>query len=727
MSSSDIRFYEFGEFRLDTRRRTLLKNGEPQHLSGRIFDLLLVLIQNEGRIVEHDELLDTVWEGMFVEQSNLKKSVSALRQVLGEQANESLYVKTVPRRGYSFVSPVRALGDDTETAIYREVEREIIVEEIVETEELDARGSVTALPAASTFPRTAVYGIAGLLVIAAVALGAWKYFSEGPTRFSVENVRITRLTTEGNSANPVVSSDGNYIIYVKSDIRGSHLQIKQLLTGTTNLLISLPKASYWASAFSPDGNFVYFFAKNWGDPEKSGLYKVSFLGGEARRISTTVGGGLVVSPDGKSLAMARDTENREPEIIAMDSDGRNEKRVAVYTEQVRIWSLSYSPDGRDLLASFRNQLSSDKVKYYLSEISLATGAERVLIPDNPTLMQAAAWAPDKQSILLTVRQPNADISQIWQYFPSGGELRRVTNDDNSYRSLKISSDGKTIFSTVETRISGIWTAGAGDLENFRLATNGVQMMDRVLWTGDGRLVYSGTENGVEALWIMAADGSGRKMLTDGKDGIWLQPTISGDGGWVVFTSARSGTSQIWKIGVDGQNLTQLTNSDSPVSIGQLLADNQTFYYQKYQRPEGWVIARRAADGTVAAVTEKEADLWAVSPDEKFLAFGADDPQTGKEAIFIKSLENGSVVKTFSASADRVIGWTRDSKAVIYDTPRNGASELMMQPVDGGEVRTVTDFRSDTIFWFDWSRDGKTIAVVRGKQPTDVVMIKEETK
>ena len=52
---------------------------------------------------------------------------------------------------------------------------------------------------------------------------------------------------------------------------------------------------------------------------------------------------------------------------------------------------------------------------------------------------------------------------------------------------------------------------------------------------------------------------------------------------------------------------------------------------------------------------------------------------------------------------------------------------MMQPVDGGELRTITDFRSDTIFWFDWSRDGKTIAVVRGKQPTDVVMIKEETK
>jgi Tol biopolymer transport system component/DNA-binding winged helix-turn-helix (wHTH) protein len=723
MDSNDIRYYEFGEFRLDARRRILLKNGEPQHLSGRIFDLLLVLVQNEGRILEHDDLLDRVWEGMFVEQSNLKKSVSALRQILGELPDESLYVKTIPRRGYSFVSPVRALADDTGPATYHEIEREIIVEEIEETDD-GIPGTRTALQSGRRSNRAFIYGITAVLLAGTGAFGAWKYFSKQPIRFSVENVRTTRLTTEGNAANPVVSSDGNYIVYASADTSGSHLQIKQLLTGKTTSLITLPKASYWANLFSPDGNFVYFFSKNWAEPEKSGLYKVSFLGGEARRISTSVGGGLVVSPDGKNLALARDNENREPEIVIMDAEGRNEKRVAVYTEQVRIWSLSFSPDGASLLTAFRKQLASDRVKYYLSEISLVDGLEKIVIPDNPTLMQTAVWAPDKQSILLTVRQPNADITQIWQYFTSAGEMRRVTNDDNSYRSLKISNDGRIIFSTVETRIAGVWTA-AENSQDFRLITNGVQAFDRVLWTNDGRLVVCGTESGAEAIWIMSADGSNKKQLTDGKDGIWLQPSMSGDGRSVVFNSTRSGTPQIWRIGLDGQNLTQLTHSDTQVSIGQLLSDNQTVFYQKNQRPEGWIVIRQNADGTTVPATEGEADRWSVSPNEKFLAFSANDAKTGMPMIFIKSLENGSITTSFPGDPDRSFGWTRDSKAVVYDTGKNGASELMLHPVDGGDARKITDFRNDSIFWFDWSFDGKTLAVVRGKQPTDIVMIKEE--
>jgi DNA-binding winged helix-turn-helix (wHTH) protein/Tol biopolymer transport system component len=723
MDAKDTRYYEFGDFRLDTRRRILLKDGEPVNLSGRIYDLLLIMVQNEGRILEHDELLDKVWEGMFVEQSNLKKSVSALRQVLGEQPNESLYVKTIPRRGYSFVSPVRAVNDDAEITTYRQTEREVIYEEFEEIDDEPVTKQLAA-PETRSFQRPVLYGLGIVLILSAVGAGAWTYFAKQPMRFSVENVRITRLTTEGNAANPVVSSDGNYIVYAAADDKGSHLRIKQLVTGKTTTLFSLPKASYWASAFSPDGNFVYFFSKNWTEPEKSGLYKVSFLGGEANRISTAVGGGLVVSPDGKSLALARDNERREPEIIAMDDEGKNERRIAGYPEQVRIWSLNFAPDGTSLLAAFRKQVSTEKMQFYLSQISLADGSETPVIRENPTLIQQAIWVPDKQSVLLTMRQPNADITQIWQYFPSGGDMRRVTNDDYSYRTLKISKDGKSLFSTVETRISGIWMSREKP-DDFGLITNGVQLLDRVLWTRDGRLVVCGVEGGAESIWIMAADGSGKRAVTDGKDGIWLQPTMSSDGQSVVFTSSRSGTPQIWRIGLDGQNLTQLTNSDTMVSIGQLLSDNKTVVYQKYMRPGGWLVVRQGPDGDVQPITDVEAGGWSISPDEKLLAYGATDTKTSKEAVFIKSLETGSVLASFSADIDRSLGWTRDSKAVVYDTKKNGASELYLQPIDNSPVRWITDFRNDSIFWFDFSSDGHRLAIVRGKQPTDVVVIKEE--
>ncbi|MEQ1762327.1 MAG: winged helix-turn-helix domain-containing protein, partial [Pyrinomonadaceae bacterium] len=100
MDRSGVRFYEFGDFNFDVRRRTLSKNGDLIPISSRICDLLTVFLQNEGRTLSHDELMDAVWTDSFVEQSNLKKSVSSLRQVLGEGPNEAQYIKTLPRRGY---------------------------------------------------------------------------------------------------------------------------------------------------------------------------------------------------------------------------------------------------------------------------------------------------------------------------------------------------------------------------------------------------------------------------------------------------------------------------------------------------------------------------------------------------------------------------------------------------------------------------------------------------
>src|SRR5688572_9734050 len=132
MEINNVRFYEFGEFRLDTRRRILLSNNSKIPLTSRIYELLLFLIQNEGRILEHEELLDKVWKGLFVEQSNLKKNISTLRHILGELPNESIYIKTVPRRGYSFVAKVKAVSVETDNAeIYPEIETHI-AEEIIE-------------------------------------------------------------------------------------------------------------------------------------------------------------------------------------------------------------------------------------------------------------------------------------------------------------------------------------------------------------------------------------------------------------------------------------------------------------------------------------------------------------------------------------------------------------------------------------------------------------------
>ncbi len=92
MNSQSHQRYEFGPFQVDIAEHSLLRDGKPVSLAPKVFDLLKVLVQNNGRLVEKDELLKEVWPDSFVEEGNLNRNVSILRKVLGEDAfREALY------------------------------------------------------------------------------------------------------------------------------------------------------------------------------------------------------------------------------------------------------------------------------------------------------------------------------------------------------------------------------------------------------------------------------------------------------------------------------------------------------------------------------------------------------------------------------------------------------------------------------------------------------------
>jgi DNA-binding winged helix-turn-helix (wHTH) protein/TolB-like protein/Tfp pilus assembly protein PilF len=99
--------YEFGPFRLEGTRRLLLRDGRQVRLSGKAFDILLLLLEERGRLVEKDELMQRVWPNTVVEENNLTVNISALRKALGERPDEHRYLVTVPGRGYQFVADVR--------------------------------------------------------------------------------------------------------------------------------------------------------------------------------------------------------------------------------------------------------------------------------------------------------------------------------------------------------------------------------------------------------------------------------------------------------------------------------------------------------------------------------------------------------------------------------------------------------------------------------------------
>ena len=110
MSAESQHFYEFGRYRIDTGERVLLRDQEVVPLTPKVFEILLVLVQNSGQVISKDGLMKKVWPDSFVEEGNLTQNISVLRKALGEGQNGHQYIETVARRGYRFVASVREAG-----------------------------------------------------------------------------------------------------------------------------------------------------------------------------------------------------------------------------------------------------------------------------------------------------------------------------------------------------------------------------------------------------------------------------------------------------------------------------------------------------------------------------------------------------------------------------------------------------------------------------------------
>jgi DNA-binding winged helix-turn-helix (wHTH) protein len=100
--------FEFGDFRIDLRRRLLLsrRDGQPLRMTARVFDTLAYFVEHPGQLLDRDALMDGIWPHADVENNNLSQSVSALRRILGEVPGQHQFIATVPGRGYRFLATV---------------------------------------------------------------------------------------------------------------------------------------------------------------------------------------------------------------------------------------------------------------------------------------------------------------------------------------------------------------------------------------------------------------------------------------------------------------------------------------------------------------------------------------------------------------------------------------------------------------------------------------------
>ncbi|MDQ3256099.1 MAG: hypothetical protein M3R15_19745, partial [Acidobacteriota bacterium] len=693
------------------------------------------------------------------------------------------YIVTIPGRGYRFVAGVKQAFD--EVIVRERTFAEIIVEE--ETEETGAqdeavltpqRGNAvqhgkTILTDASSAPllaspseKRAIAELAAdrpgrrqnarviavaTLVVALAAFGLYRFMisrhSTNREAVPFREMKMTRLTNSGRATRVVISPDGKYMVHVMEDAGGQSLWVKQVATASSVQIVPPIRGTYKGLTFSPDGNHVYCvkFEGGKADPE---LLQVSVLGGPTRKLPVVSNTAIGFPPDGKRFAFivnSTSPDGRQGETLLKiaNADG-SQARVLARRSQPQFFAIysspAWSPDGKTIACAVE---ASDAGGRFMSviEISVEDGAEKLIGSQRWASIGQLAWLADGSGLVLIASDQPSTRGQVWHLSVTDGVATKITNDLNEYRGVGLTADSRALVTVQTNAISSIWVASDKDgnpsraelLGKFPLnEARATQIaseveLSEISWTPDGQIIYRSHASGSPNIWMMRPDGSGQRQLTIDAHASHAV-SVSPDGRYLVFVSDRTGTYHIWRADIDGGNLKQLTSGDGEL-YPHCSPDGRWVVYQQgygWVKPTLWRVPLEG--GEAMQLTDTFSIRPFVAPDGNFVAYYYMEEQAWR--IGVSSLNGGRPVKSFALPptvVERVIRWTPDGQSVAYIDSPGGVENILAQPLDGSPPVPLTDFKADKIRAFDWSRDGRSLAIVRGTQTSDVVLFESRDR
>jgi eukaryotic-like serine/threonine-protein kinase len=585
-------------------------------------------------------------------------------------------------------------------------------------------GQVAAVRAPGGTRKAMLAGAAAVL-LTVMGFGIYKYATRS-RGFNLQNMQIAPLTNNGKAERLAISPDGRYVAWVVRDGEKQSLWVRQVATGSDAQVLAPEEVTFEGVTFSPDGNYLYFIRSEKATFNYSSLYQMASLGGAVTQMVKDVDTAVNFSPDGKQMTYVRGTPDKGLwGLMIAASDGSSERTLASFHSfigRVYVASPAWSPDGKSIAFAFVE--FGNGAHPVLKIVSVADGTGRDLdLPEAGSTLGPPVWLPDGDGLLLTVRDsaPGAR-GQIWFINFPDGEARRFTNDPTDYSicCLDLTRDGKTLAVMQDNWSSDLWVAAAGNLDEARQVTSGEQY-PAVFWTADGRLLTRGSGPTV----TMGPDGSDPSRLPL-REATTFLPSACGDGHYLVYMARKGTTSDVWRVDAgDWANPTQLTQTGSvlrPVCSpdGKWVAYGAT-------SPNTFASAWRVSiDGGPPTKLAENLDRprLPISPDSRMVAVRQWGKTPTSPSVFsVVSADSGKILYIFeSPPGIQVFGWSGDGRALDYTLTRGGAGNLWEQSLTGGPPRQITHFKSELIRDFDWSRDGKQLAVARGHLNSNVVLI-----
>jgi eukaryotic-like serine/threonine-protein kinase len=581
-----------------------------------------------------------------------------------------------------------------------------------------------------------VMAAAVLLLVAAAGFGIYSLFFSARSQ-PFQNIKITKISGTHNAQIGAMSPDSNYLAYVLNNEGNESLWLRHLASESNVQIIPPAHVQYRAVRFSPDGSHIYCSHTQPASGPASrefDLYRIPVLGGNPQMLVKDVDTTPSFSPDGQRMVFMRanDPDPGKYHLLVVNADGSNEKSIFTGPMANIMTDSAWSPDGKTIAGTMIDQTNNSISK--VISIDPNTGNLKTISRPPYTGISSVAWLPDGKglAVLFSTVETGFTRQQVGLVSYPDGKFRPITADANDYTarggdtpsSLSVSSDGATIAAVMRESVRDVYVSSGqkADYSDARQVTFG-DPVPVVSWTSDGNLL---TEQG-SRIRVISPNGGLKGEVASDKESGSMQPYGCSDG-HIVF--AR-GTFQalavnIWRSEADGAGLRRLTEGKRDL-FPLCSPDGKTVFYIDRA---AFAFMKVAIDGgkpeRVAKNFAEIASGYDIARDGKTIALGTYDFKAQRPNISLMSLESGQLLRTFEYDARHQgqIRFSPDGKGIVYPIREKGVDDLWLQQLDGGPGRQLTNFGLLKIYSYQWSPDGKSLALVRGDSPSDLVLIQD---
>ena len=569
------------------------------------------------------------------------------------------------------------------------------------------------------------------LVVALLALLAWRgAFHPGLAATAFQNPSIASLTSSGDVIQARISPDARYLAYISNQRGQFSLWVRQIAINSAVQIIPPGNGIISDVAFTPDGNFLDYIVNAMGEATGK-LYQIPVLGGSPRRLLESSNGAITFSPDGSSMAYSSlDVPANEIALMVSRVDGSGARKLATHKAAFQYGFfniLRWSPGGKFIVAHVTDPNEPNGLSGTLVKVEVATGTQQPMPGRHWRLLHDFVWLPDESGLVLAAQDKTAVPAQIWTLSYPGGVVRRISNDISDYLSVALSADARTIAAVQRNLTSDIWTAPASNPDAARQVTFGrTEGINDFTIMPDNHLVYTANHSGNWDLFISDFDGGNARQLSfDNR--YHASPSACDDGRTVVFGSNSASGDRVWKIDVQTGVSSALTNGPSE-TFPLCAAGNQVFYLEQ-GNGSSFIFKLPLAGGKPVQFS----DRTSLSPpfpsmDGRHVSF-ATPGKDGAVVLAVVSAENAALEAqpTIPPTLDQTAhssDWAPDNRSMVLSDIRSGTPNIWSVPVLGdGPERQLTHYTAGQVWAFHYTRDGKSVAMARGNNQSDVVLFR----